>query len=155
MLATVVWIGGLAALALFVLPAARGVLNSDVYSAFLMRLEARLQRLGWFSLGVLAVTGMFQMSAHPRYEGFLAINSPWASAILIKHLAVGVMVALSAYITWGLLPALNRLALLMKAGKLDDPGRLRTLERREAWLLRVNLVMAMIILLLTAWARAS
>jgi len=155
MLATVVWIGGLAALSLFVLPAARSALTSEHYTAFLLRLDARLQRLGWFCLVVLVGTGMFQMSAHPRYEGLLAITSPWASAILIKHLVIGVMVVLSAYLTWGLLPALNRMALLRQAGKLGDTTRFEALQRRETWLLRANLVIAVVILFLTALARTS
>lgn len=155
MLATVIWIGGLAALALVVLPAARHSLTAETYSTFLLRLDIRLQRLGWLSLGVLVVTGMFQMSAHPRYEGFLAITSPWAGAILIKHAVIGLMVALSAYLTWGLFPALSRAAMLQKAGRVVDSGQLERLKRREIWLLRVNLLAAVVVLLLTAWARAS
>lgn len=155
MLATVSWIGGLCALALFVLPAARSSLTIDQYSAFLLNLENRLQRLGWLSLAVLVVTGMFQMSAHPRYEGFLAVSTPWAGAILIKHLVIGVMVALSAYLTWGLLPRLSRLALLQKNGKLIDPSQLEKLQVQEIWILRANLVVSAVVLLLTAAARSS
>ena len=150
----------LGALSVPALTAQRGTLNA----AGAARLSAapgdaavfgRLQRLGWFCLAVLVGTGMFQISAHPRYEGFLAITSPWASAILVKHLVIGIMVVLSAYLTWGLLPALHRMSLLRQAGKLGDTTRLDVLQRRETWLLRANLVIAVVILFLTALARTS
>src|SRR5512146_1974671 len=91
MLATVIWVGGLAALSLFVLPSARKVLDPSAYGALLTQLQSRLQPVGWFSLAVLTVTGLFQMSDNPFYKGFLAISNSWAMAILIKHLVVGGM----------------------------------------------------------------
>ena len=108
MLATVVWIGGLAALAIFVLPAARRALDPPAYAAFLTNLQQRFDPLGWFSLAILAATGMFQMSASPSYQGFLAIENRWAAAILIKHLFFFGMAGLSAYLTWGLMPKIDR-----------------------------------------------
>lgn len=155
MLATVVWIGGLAAVSLIVLPAARKTLDSPAFSALLSRLQASLQRIGWFSLAVLIVTGMFQMSSNPFYHGFLAISNDWAVAILTKHLVIGLMILTSAYATWGLLPALQRTALLRAAGRVVEESKVAALENREVWLLRANLALAVIVLLLTAWARSA
>ena len=112
MLATVVWIGGLAALTLLVLPAARKTLDAGAYANLLKAIQRRLDPLGWICLLILAVTGMFQMSASPNYQGFLEIGSRWAAAILIKHLVFFAMILVSGYLTWGLLPRLQRLALL-------------------------------------------
>jgi uncharacterized membrane protein len=155
MLATVVWIGGLAALSILVIPAARVTLEAAAYSNLLARIQVRLQQLGWFSLAVLGVTGMFQMSAHPAYHGFLAIDSQWGVAILSKHLVIGGMVAASAYLTWGVLPALKRAALLRAAGKNVSEAQLAQMRRREDLLLRFNLALSVIVLALTAWARAA
>jgi len=155
MLATVGWIGSLAALSLVVLPAARRALEPGAYSALLARIQIRLQPLAWFCLIILAGTGMFQMSAHPSYSGFLSINNEWAAAILLKHIVIGLMVLLSAYITWGLLPSLQRAALMRGAGVEVDSRAMVRLERREIWLLRVNLFLSVIVLALTAWARAA
>jgi uncharacterized membrane protein len=154
MLATVVWIGGLAALAIFVLPAARRALDASAYAAFLAQLQRRFDPLGWFSLMVLAATGMFQMSASPNYQGFLAVENRWAVAILIKHLVFFGMAGLSAYITWGLMPKIRRLALRRAAsGSLDvEANRLATQESR---LLQINLLLGILVLALTAIARAS
>ena len=158
MLATVVWIGGLAALGLLVLPAARRTLDEGAYPAFLAALQRRLDPLGWFSLAVLAGTGMIQMGANPNYQGFLAIQGRWATAILLKHLVFLGMVGVSAYLTWGLLPHLRRMALL-QAGLADQAegasARLMYLQRQETLLLRLNLILGVIVLALTALARAS
>jgi len=155
MLATVVWIGGLASLSLLVFPAAQRTLDMKSYGAFLAQVQTRLQQIGWFSLAVLAVTGMFQMSSNPAYKGFLAVSNAWAAAIFAKHIVIGLMIAASVYMTWGVLPALQRLILLQAAGKLVPEEQLNRLRHREQWLLSINLVLSIVVLLLTSLARAS
>ncbi len=153
LLATVLWIGGLAALALLVLPAAAQALDRRAYAALLDSIQRRLDPLGWFCLLLLAATGMFQMSASPYYAGLLSITNRWALAILLKHLLFGGMALLSAFLTWGLLPALRRAAFRQAQG-LDAP-QLEKLQRQNLWLLRLNLALALLVLLLTAFARAA
>lgn len=153
MLATVLWIGGLAALSLIVLPAARNALEPDAYAAFLIGLQKRLDPLGWFSVVVLLASGMLQMSANPNYAGLLAIQGVWAGSILIKHLLFGLMTILSGYITWGLLPALRRAALLQARGK--EVTNAQKLLKRETFMLRLNLILGILVLLLTAIARST
>lgn len=153
MLATVIWIGGLSAATLFVLPAARRSLEPGAYANFLTDLQRRLDPLSWLSLLVLAGTGMFQMSANPNYQGFLAISNTWAAAILIKHITFFIMLAISAYMTWGLLPRLQRIA-LRRARGLEAPEADAT-QRQELLLMRLNLLLGAIVLALTAIARSS
>lgn len=155
MLATVVWVGGLAALSLIVLPAARRTVTGPAYSAFLTQVQQRLQQVGWFCLLLLAVTGMFQMSSSPFYKGFLAITNTWAIAILTKHLAIGLMVLASAYVTWGLMPSIQRMALLQSKGKQVDANLQARLRKREDLLLRLNLLLSVVVLALTAIARSA
>ncbi len=155
MLATVTWIGGLASLALIVLPAAKRSLDANAYAALLGQIQTRLQQVGWLSLTVLGATGMFQMSASPHYSGFLAIENPWAVAIFGKHVAILVMVAVSVYSTWGLMPALRRLALLRVNGKKIDASEELRLDRQERWLLWLNLALSLVVLAFTAWARVA
>jgi len=155
MLATVAWVGGLAALSLFVLPAARKALKGESYAAFLAQVNSRLQGLGWFSLAVLVVTGLFQMSANKNYAGFLAIENNWARAILAKHLVIGLMVLVSAYLTWFLHPEYQRLVLRQTHGLATDEAALSVLQRRETLLLRLNLGISVLVLVLTAIARVS
>lgn len=153
MLATVVWIGGLAAMVLLVLPAARRSLDASAYASLLAAIQRHLDPLGWISLLLLVGTGLFQMSANPNYQGFLAVNNRWAAAILVKHLVFFVMVSVSAYLTWGLLPRLGRVALRQSRG-LDAPEA-EQLQRRETSLMRLNLFLGAVVLALTAIARVS
>lgn len=156
MLATVIWIGALASLALVILPAARRALDAQGYANLLGQIQKRFDPLAWFSIVLLAGTGMIQMSANPNYAGFLAIDNRWAIAILIKHLVFLVMVGVSAYMTWGLLPQLRRLAMRRArqaaAGEDSETNRVAS---QEAWLLRLNLILGVLVLGLTAVARSA
>lgn len=153
MLATVVWIGSLASLSLLVLPAARKLPQDERYAAFLSSLQRRLDPLGWICLLLLVGTGLFQMSASPNYSGFLSIQNRWAAAILVKHLVFFGMAGVSAYLTWGLLPALARAALRQAHGQ--EAPEAESLRRRQAALLRLNLALGVLVLALTALARAA
>jgi uncharacterized membrane protein len=153
MLATVAWIGGLVALVVLVLPVARRILAPDVYATSLEQIQRRLDPLGWLSLAVLLATGLFQLSASPNYDGFLSISNRWAVAILIKHILFFGMIAVSAYLTWGVLPSLRRVA--MKRAKGIETEEAEILQRRETLLLRINLILGILILGLTSLARAS
>ena len=154
MLATVVWVGGQAALALLVLPAARKTLKDADFTAFFAQVNRKLQLVGWISLTILIGTGMFQMSASPSYQGFLSITNTWAVAILSKHLVIALLIGLSAYSTWGLAPALERLSLLRSHGKGSE-AEFISFQKREELLVRINLAISIVVLLLTAWARSA
>lgn len=152
LLATVTLIGSLAATSVLILPAAKRTLQPIDQLAFIESVEKRLEPVIWFCLSLLIVTGLFQMSVNVHYNGFLATSTQWSLSLLIKHVLVVVMIVVSAVQTWEILPALRR-ALMMK--NKTSPEQIAKLQRREAWLLRANLVLAILILLATAFARAS
>jgi uncharacterized membrane protein len=152
MVATIVWVGGLALMALVVWPGARAALGpGPELAALLTRLQRRFSPLAWGSLAVLVVTGLTQMSASEHYDGFLRVDNPWAVAILLKHLAVGGMVVLGVYQQWAVQPALARLAVLQAHGR--DASGMEALRRRELWLTRLNLGCGLLVLAFTALAR--
>ena len=153
MLSTVVWLGGLSSLALLILPAGRKSLDERSFANLLEAVQRRLDPIGWFCLILLTGTGMFQMSASPNYTGFLAIGNLWATAILLKHIVFFLMIGSSAWMTWGILPALRRSALRLSQGK-EDP-QAAVLYRRNQRLLWLNLALSILVLALTALARAS
>jgi uncharacterized membrane protein len=156
MLATVVWIGALVTLALVVLPAAQRSLTAQANADLIGQIQRRIDPLAWFSLLVLAGTGMLQMSVNPNYQGFLAVENPWAVAIFIKHMVFLVMVAASIYMTWGVLPQLRRLALRQaRSQSAETTPQVNKWTRREVWILRINLALGVIVLGMTALARAS
>jgi uncharacterized membrane protein len=153
MLATVAWIGGLVAVVVLVLPAAKKNLLSETYAIYLGQIQRRLDPIGWLSLAILLATGLFQMSANPNYQGFLSISNRWAASMLLKHILFIGMIGISAYMTWGIMPGLRRIA--MKQAKGLDVQSAEQLQKRETLLLRINLILGILILGLTAFARAA
>ena len=153
MLATVLWLGGLTAAALLLLPLMRRSLPAAEYADWLVRLNRRLDPIGWISLGLLIVTGLVQMGANPNYDGLLQFNNTWALAIGLKHIAFFGMIAVSAYVTWGLGPALQRAALLRATGSDDTVER--QLGIRLQRLVTLNLILGGFVLAFTALARIA
>lgn len=153
MLATVVWIGSLAAISFLVLPAMKRTLNPETQLVFIEAMQKRLEPIAWFSISLLILTGLFQMSLNPHYDGFLSTSTQWSLAILVKHILGIVMVVVSAIQTWEVIPAIRRGILMSK--KINNAEDLDALRRREINLLRINFGLSALILAATAFARAS
>lgn len=152
MLATVIWIGSLAAINLLVLPASHRTLQLSDQLSLISALQKRLEPLAWFCMGILLVTGLIQLSTSPKYDGFLSLSTQWSFAILVKHGFGVLMVVVSAIQTWEVLPAIQRV--LLKKDKAGDE-QLASLQRRELLLLRTNFLLSALILGATALARVS
>lgn len=151
LLATVVWLGGLALMGLVAWPA----LQKRTLSAnHWVDLQKRFTPWVNASLVILLITGFVQMTYDPNYEGFLDVSSVWAQAILVKHIAVGAMIVIGGYVQWRIHPAMERTALLVeKRPQLAEEER-EALLRQEARLLRLNMFCAAAVLLFTAIATA-
>jgi putative copper export protein len=152
MLATVVWLGSLTTLALLIIPTLRRTLRPDEFSSSLAKLNARLDPLGWLCLGALTFTGLIQMEDNPNYLGLFNISNPWAQAICLKHIVFFGMIAVSAYLTWGLMPSLRRAVLKPGSRKLKVDFSL--IDRFQR-LVALNLVLGLLVLVFTALARVS
>ena len=153
MLATAVWVGSLAAIALLILPVMKRTLNPEAQLVFIEALQKRLEPIAWFSISLLIVTGLFQMSTNVHYDGFLSISTQWSLAILAKHILGIFMVVTSAIQTWEVIPAIHRAILISKKSK--NVEELDSLRRREILLLRINFGLSILILGATAVARVS
>ncbi|MBN1453780.1 MAG: CopD family protein [Anaerolineales bacterium] len=154
MLATVAWLGGLAAIAILVLPVAKRVLKPADQLAFIEGIQRRLEPLAWFSLAILIATGLFQLSVNPHYNGFLSTSGQWSLAILTKHTFVILMIVVSAIQTWEVLPAIRRGLMRIEKGQADE-AEVKRLQKRETLLLRLNIALSILILAATAFARAA
>ena len=152
MLATVTWIGSLAAINLLILPAAQRTLKPVDQLSFIAAVQKKLEPVAWFCIGLLLATGLFQMSANSHYNGFLNTSTEWSLAILVKHSLGVIMVVVSAIQTWEVIPSIHRI--LLKKDSADS-NELARLQRREIILLRTNLILSVLILGATAFARAS
>jgi uncharacterized membrane protein len=153
LLATVTWIGSLAGISFLVLPAMQRSLNAESQLVFIEAMQKRLEPIAWFSMSLLVLTGLFQMSVNPHYDGFLSISTQWSLAILSKHLLGIMMVVVSAIQTWEVIPAIRRA--IVRSKKNQNADELEALRRREVLLLRMNFGLSILILLATSFARAA
>jgi uncharacterized membrane protein len=151
LLATIVWLGGIMVMLFIAWPALQqGSLEKNQW------LNLQRRSLPWInaSLVILLITGFYQMTSDPNYTGFLSIDSTWAWAILLKHIAYGTMVIIAVVVQAYLYPAMSRLSMLAeKRPKLAASER-EKLQRQEIWLLRINLLCAVTVLMFTAIATA-
>ena len=152
LLATVAWIGSIAAISILFLPAAKEALKPVDHLALIDAMQKRLEPIAWFCMVLLLLTGMFQMSINPHYDGFVSTSTQWSMAILVKHILGIFMVVASAIQTWEVIPAIRRT--LMNKNKADEK-KVFQLQKRETLLLRINFGLSLLILLATAFARAS
>jgi len=151
--ATVAWLGSLVGLSILVIPAASRTLEAKNQVSLLDNIQTRLDSLSWFCLFLLIATGMFQLSANHNYHGLLGAVNDWEKAILIKHGLVITMAVASGFMSWWVMPAIRRAKIrYMRTG---DEQELSILRKRERFLLWLNLVLAALVLLATAAARAS
>jgi len=153
MLATVVWVGSLAAISLLILPAMQRALNAEAQLIFIEAMQKRLEPIAWFSISLLIITGLFLMSVNPHYDGFLSTSTQWSLAILTKHILGMLMVVVSAIQTWEVIPAIRRAIMLSK--KTNNAEEVDTLRRRESILLHIYFGLSILILAASAFARAS
>jgi uncharacterized membrane protein len=151
LLATVLWLGGLALMGLVAWPALR---QRTLAANHWLDLQKRFTPWVNGSLVILLITGFVQMTNDPNYEGFLQLNTLWAQAILVKHIAVAAMILIGGYVQWRLHPEMERIAMLAaKRPQLAEEEQTAVIQR-ENRLLRLNLICAAAVLFFTAVATA-
>jgi uncharacterized membrane protein len=155
MIATVVWIGGLLFYAVLLTPVLAKIDAQRTRLALLETLQRRFAPLALLSLAVLLGTGLVQMSAHPRYEGLLSFGNRWSLALLFKHLAFGLMAALSVYQIVALQPKITRMLLRKTSQTQAEPPDEQGSLPRYLQLTRLNALLSLIVLALTAIARTA
>ncbi|MBZ0293380.1 MAG: CopD family protein [Anaerolineae bacterium] len=154
LIATVVWIGGLVTMVILVWPETRRLLDANpALHGLLTRIRKRFFSLTNFSLAVLIVTGLVQMTADPNYDGVLQFDNEWSKVILLKHIAIFGMLICGIALQFWVAPALERASMLAERSK-GDPAEWEKLRRNEVRLTWVNVILGMLVLGFTAWATA-
>ena len=149
LLTTVMWLGSLALMGLVALPAWKRQSLSDNQW---LSLQKALTPWINISMALIWITGFIQMTQNTQYNGFLTLDSQWAWAILVKHVAVIVMTVLTIVVQVRIYPAMERLELLR--GRDSAETQHKVLAQQEIRLLRLNMIAASIVLLCTAIATA-
>ena len=130
-LATTVWIGGLLITVILLYPEVRRVLEDkpELYR-LLSRLRQRFYPISNLCVAALWVTGLFQMTADPNYDGLLTFDNSWSRVMLLKHGLVLLMMAAGLVLQYAVAPRLERISLLLEHHR-GDVAVWRTLRTRE------------------------
>lgn len=155
--ATVIWIGGLMVTVILVLPEARRILDQQVsWHLFLQRLRQRFYPISNLCLVALIVTGLFQTTASPHYDGFLTFDNRWSQVLLVKHIIIVVMALVGLLLQYGVAPSLERTSILLAQNKAqaDSHAIYTRLRRREIVLTWLLVGLGLSILGLSAWLGA-
>ena len=132
---TVVWIGGLATLALAVLPAAREALGKGPSLLQLMdRVQRRLSTLVYVSMVGLAVTGLLLAQRTGAFGGLFSVANAYSAVLSGKHVLMLLMVAV----------ALARSVALRRPAALKPPQ-----QKLGAALIYLNLALGVAVLALS------
>jgi uncharacterized membrane protein len=93
---TAVWIGGLIATGIAVLPAAKSLFGLSFQTRQLMRaVQRRLRVLVYVSIVGLIITGALMSRRSPQFQGLLSFSNPYSVILALKHLLVIIMVAVA------------------------------------------------------------
>jgi uncharacterized membrane protein len=155
--ATVIWIGGLLITMLLVWPAIRRTLEtSPALYRLLSQIRKRFYPISNLALVALIVTGLFQMTANPNYDGFMTFDNTWSLVMLVKHIVVGLMAVAGLLLQYAVAPDLERTSLVLEHGKATDEhnSQWQKLRQREMWLTWLNGLLGLSVLAFSAWLGA-
>jgi putative copper export protein len=154
--ATAIWIGGLLITMLLVWPSMkRSLQNNPALYRTLADLRKRFYPISNLCLAALIVTGLFQMTADPNYNGLLTFDTTWSQVMLAKHAVIVGMALAGIVLQYVVAPELERVSLLLERDKGDPAqteSRWQALRRREVWLTWLNGALGVAVLGFSAWA---
>lgn len=147
LMATVVWIGGVTTIFLVIHPVANKILEPPAAGKLMLGITKRLRGLVYLCMVILVGTGIVIQMMDVKFAGFNFSDS-WTLTLVIKHILTVVFIVIAFYIFQGLLPKMMKLA-----AKGPSP-EIAKLQKKQFFFGSTNLVIAFIILLLTAIAAA-
>jgi uncharacterized membrane protein len=149
LLAATLWVGGMLFLVVVLVPQmGEIVLRPEQRVELVGKVGERFSQAGWLSVGVLAVTGtVMALSRIPSWGAFF--GTVYGRVLALKLVLVGTMVLLSVLHDFVLGP---RLVDWSREGRQGEGYR--RLHRRVTWLSRLNLLLALGVLLCVAYLTA-
>ena len=143
-LAAAVWVGGMAFIALALVPVLRREENKGQAMRLIRETGHRFRTVGWVSMGVLILTGMFNM----HFRGWLTAGVPFWTGTLGNILSLKIMLVLVMFILSGIHDfyvgpgATNAWR--------EDPTSEKAMHYRKAasYMGRVNMLLALVVIAL-------
>lgn len=134
---TAVWIGGLIAISLTMLPAARSILGKGPQMKKLMdEIMRRQSPLVYVAIAGLTLTGLLQARGASDFDGLLSFSNAYSSLLSAKHIFVLAMIAI----------AIVRSLILDRGSR---GGEKRT-QRLSHFLLYLNMVFGVVVVFLSS-----
>jgi len=146
LLATVVWIGGMASNILVLMPSVRETLDPRSAGALMAAAMKRSRILIYSSVSVLLITGVVMTLLNKLYLGLMQLDNSWSQIILVKHIFIAVLIILVIYAFEVLAP---KVRLIASKGPSPELAMLQNLQMRMAM---IAFVLGVVILLLTGIA---
>lgn len=148
LVAALVWIGGMLFVAFVLVPVLRRE-PSHLRTALLDRVGRRFRSVGWLALGILLVTGVWNLRNRGLPWDIILSGDLFAGRfgriLLVKLLLVLMTLVLSGVHDWVLGPASTRLA---QQDSPDVQARAERLRRGASWVARLNALVALAIVFL-------
>ncbi len=148
LMATVLWIGGMAVNILVLMPSMKEGLEPSAAGKFTPLVMKRFRRLVYSSIIVLVATGVSMMLFSRSYLGPLELGNAWSQVLLVKHIFVTVLIIIAVYAFQVLAPKVARVA-----AKGPSP-ELAGLQKLQVRLAVSGLLVGIIILFLTGLTTA-
>lgn len=142
-----VWVGGMAFLALTLIPVLRGVEPRSTAAHLLHRVGVRFRSVGWISLLLLVITGIVNLWARrvtwdDVWSGQLW-SEPFGRVLGVKLLLVAFIFLLSAVHDFVVGPRATRVA-----RTAPESAEARRLRRQASWMGRLNFLAGLIVIAL-------
>ena len=143
-LATVVWIGGMAMILLVILPGARNSLDAKNMGEVMKEVARRFTPMANASIVILVITGLLIGHVEKGFFGFGTWETHWKALLVLKHLVVAAMVAIHFYRGMVLQPRIARLA-----SQANTSFQVPNLQKFSRRLVKINFGFGIFVLLLS------
>jgi putative copper resistance protein D len=127
-LSGITWVGGMLFIALVLVPVARGFDDARLRTRLIQETGRRFRAVGWIALALLVVTGLLNLWRQPFLLGSLVFH--WKVGLVVLAL---------------ILSAFHDFVLGPRAGL---PGADPSVRLRASWVARLNVLVAVTIVLL-------
>jgi uncharacterized membrane protein len=144
MLATIAWFGAIITLNVMVRPAMMKTLQPQEAKAFMRAMLKKTRVVVYVSLLLLFITGIPMKIASEHYVSIINFSNDWQIVMFIKHVFVGILALLAFFNFEYLAREFQKLA------SKDEPHRLKQLTRLQALSGTFSMLLAFLIILLSA-----
>jgi len=151
--ATVMWIGGMAIVLLVILPAAKMTLRSaSIVSQLMKAIVRRFASMVNVSIFLLIVTGIVIAHYEGKWTDFLDFGDPSSFITFLKHVLVALMILIHYFRIMILNPKVEKISSKTNESHADPilSSKATGLRKLSSDLIKVNLILGMTVLLLTA-----